>query len=140
MAIKEYIHGTGTDYQLWGNVGRLLVDRSIQEKMGNCISSNPGDIWWVSLTHNSKTNGFASARVMKGGHLYLRYFYSDDTNSLGLGEETLISKAIRYAQAHGCSMVYTHWHKDSAILTKLGFKSIPCARGDFCRWELEVKP
>lgn len=139
MTIKQYIHGEGTDYQLWGNVGRFLVDIEMQKKMGNCISSKPGDIWWVSVTHKSKTTGFASARLMKNGHLYLRYFYSSEETGLGLGDENLITKAINYANENGCSLVYTNWHKESAILAKLGFKAIPRARGDFCQWELELK-
>lgn len=139
MAIKEYIHGSGTDYQLWGNVGRFLVDRGVQEKMGNCISSEPGDIWWVALTHNSKTTGFACARLMKNKTLHLRYFYVAEQNPLDLGEENLINKAIKHAEANGCSAVYTNWRKESPVMEKLGFKSTPRAKGDFCRWELELK-
>lgn len=139
MTIKQYVHGGGSDYQLWGNVGRYLVDQDVQKKMGNCISSVPGDIWWVSLTPKSKTTGFAVARPMKGCSLYLRYFYTEE-NGLGLGEENLVAKAIRHARENGCNLVYTNWHKDSAVLNKLGFKSIPRSRGDLCRWELEIKP
>lgn len=138
MTIKQYIHGDGTDYQLWGNIGRFLVDTEIQDKMGGCISSRHGDVWWVSLSHNSKTMGFASARQMNGGHLHLRYFYSDEKNGMGLGDETMITKGINYAKATGCNLIYTNWRKDSNVLTKLGFKSIQRARGNFCRWELTL--
>lgn len=140
MPIKEYIHGDkSTDYQLWGNVGRYLVDLEVQKKMGNCISSNPGDIWWVNLTPKSKTVGFSAARMMKNGSLYLRYFYSEEENALGLSEVILINKAISHAKANGCKLVYTLWHKDSEVLKRLGFKSIPRERGDFCRWELDLE-
>jgi hypothetical protein len=140
MAIKEYIHGEGTDYQLWGNVGRYLVDIRVQEKMGNCISSKVGDIWWVNLTAKSKTLGFASARMMKNDSLYLRYFYSEEENSLGLSEVNLINKAINHAKTNSCKMVYTLWHKNSDVLPRLGFTSIPRDRGNFCRWELNLEP
>ena len=139
MAIKEYTHGAGTDYQLWGNVGRFLVDIGVQKEMGNCISSEPGDVWWVSLTHKSQTTGFASARLMKNGHLYLRYFYKPQDSGLGLGAESLVKKALQYARDHGCDLVYTNWHKDSVLLEKLGFKPLPRERGNFCRWELAME-
>lgn len=139
MPIKEYVHGDGNDYQLWGNVGRYLVDIRVQEKMGNCISSKVGDVWWVNLTAKSKTLGFASARMMKNGSLYLRYFYSEEENSLGLSEINLINKAITHAKDNGCKMIYTLWHKDSEVLQKLGFTAIPRDRGNFCRWEKDLK-
>lgn len=139
MPIKEYVHGESTDYQLWGNVGRYLVDIRVQEKMGNCISSNIGDVWWVNLTAKSKTLGFAVARLMKNGNLYLRYFYSEEENSLGLSEIILINKAINHAKEKGCKTVYTLWHKNSEVLSKLGFKAIPRERGNFCRWELTLE-
>lgn len=138
MAIKEYVHGAGKDYQLWGNVGRFVMDRKIQQLMGNCISSDPGDIWWVSLTHKSETKGFASAREMKNGSLYLRYFYSAEQNALGLSEEVLIRKAISHAKEKSMPLVYTYWHKGSEVLAKLGFTEKPKERGSFTRWELRI--
>lgn len=139
MAIKEYVHGEGKDYQLWGNVGRFVMDRKVQARMGNCISSDPGDIWWVNLTHKSETKGFASAREMKNGTLYLRYFYSAEQNALGLSEEVLIKKAVNHAQAKGMPLVYTNWHKDSAVLQKMGFVAQMSKRKNFVRWELKLK-
>ncbi|MCO7246383.1 hypothetical protein [Halomonas sp. Mc5H-6] len=138
MAIKEYVHGGGKDYQLWGNVGRFVMDRKVQELMGNCISSEPGDIWWVNLTHKSETKGFASAREMKNGTLYLRYFYSAEQNALGLSEEVLIKKAVNHAQDKGMSLVFTNWHKGSEVLTKMGFVAQPTKRKNFARWELKL--
>lgn len=137
MAIKEYIHGDGKDYQLWGNVGRLIVDKTIQDKLGIHVTSDVGDIWWVSLTHKSKTKGFASARPLKNKNLHLRYFYHEDEK--GLGVQALIKKAINHAQANGFVAVVTNWHKDSELLPKLGFTAIPRKTGKFCRWELEIK-
>lgn len=139
MAIKEYVHGGGKDYQLWGNVGRLVMDRKIQQLMGNCISSEPGDIWWVSLTHKSKTRGFASARVMKNGSLYLRYFYSVDSGGMGLADEALVMRAINHAREKGLALVYTYWLKDSSLLPNLGFTAKANKRGRFCRWELSIQ-
>lgn len=139
MAIKEYVHGGGKDYQLWGNVGRLVMDRKIQQRMGNCISSEPGDVWWVSLTHKSETRGFASARPMKNGSLYLRYFYVVEQGSLALAEETLVRKAINYAKGQGMPLVYTYWLKHSDLLPRLGFAPRENKRGQFCRWELSVE-
>ena len=139
MAIKQYVHGDGKDYQLWGNVGRFLVDRSVQAAMGNCISSEPGDIWFLCLTHNKRTRGFASARMMKKKRLYLRYFYVAEQSPLGLGEDVLISKTINYAKENGCTMIYTNWERKSVTLAKMGFTAIPRKRGDFCRWELELE-
>lgn len=139
MAIKQYIHGAGKDYQLWGNVGRFLVDRTVQSAMGNCISSRNGDIWWLCLSHNKQTRGFASARIMKNERLYLRYFYCAEKSPLGLDENVLIAKAIKYAKEKTFTMVYTHWEKNSEILANMGFIAIPKARGDFCRWELKLE-
>lgn len=132
MPIKEYVHGQ-QDYQLWGNVGRLIVDRRVQEKMGNCISSEPGDVWFVNMTHKSETRGFASVRIMKNKSLYLRYFYTVDDDLLG--QEVLITRALNFGSEHGCKCIYTNWHKDSVILRAMDFKSSPRERGNFCRWE-----
>lgn len=139
MAIKEYVHGEGKDYQLWGNVGRFVMDRKVQELMGNCISSDPGDVWWVSLTKNSETKGFASARKMKNGTLYLRYFYSAEQNALGLSEEVLVKRAVNYAKEQGLPLVFTNWHKDSPLLKKMGFVAQPTKRKNFARWELKIE-
>jgi len=118
-----------------------VMDRKIQQLMGNCISSDPGDIWWVSLTHKSETKGFAAARPMKNGTLYLRYFYSAEQNALGLSEEVLVRKAINHAREKGMPLVYTYWHRDSELLAKLGFtaKPGPKNKGHFIRWELNLE-
>lgn len=136
MPVKEYVHGQ-QDYQLWGNVGRLIVDRRIQEKMGNCISSEPGDVWFVNLTHNSETRGFASVRIMKNKGLYLRYFYAVEDDLFG--QEVLITRALKFGKDNGCKSVYTNWHKDSVILRAMNFKPSPRGRGNFCRWEISLE-
>lgn len=136
MAIKEYIHGGGKDYQLWGNVGRFIVDKTVQEKLGIHVTSDEGDVWWVSLTHKSETKGFASARPQKNKKLHLRYFYHQDET---LGLKALIQKAINYGKENKCEAVYTNWHKDSELLPMLGFVPIPRETGKFCRWEYDLK-
>ncbi|MDY0071837.1 MAG: hypothetical protein RBR77_04225 [Thauera sp.] len=136
MSIKQYIHGQD-DYALWGHVGRLIVDRDVQQYLGGDINSHTGDVWLVMLTHNKRTVGFAAARLLKSGALHLRYFYHDDHGALG--EETLVRRAISYAVEQGCKSIHTNWRKDSEMLAGLGFTAEPRARGLFCRWEKNLE-
>lgn len=138
MPIKEYIHGKN-DYQLWGNVGRLIVDKKVQEALGIHVTSEVGDVWWVNMTHKSETRGFASARMQKNKNLHLRYFYTvDDEGDAEMALKTLVMKAINYAKENGATMIYTNWHKDSKMLPKMGFVPKEKEKGKFCRWELDL--
>lgn len=133
--IKQYTHGKD-DYQLWGNVGRLLMNLEVQKTLGGAANSAEGDIWFVAMTHNSRTTGFAALRLQKNKTARLRYFYSEDADGLEL--ETLINKAISCARENGCTSLMTLWRKDDALLAKLGFTAEPPARGTFCRYDLEL--
>lgn len=136
MPIKEYIHGDGKDYQLWGNVGRLIVDPTVHKKLGVAVSSKEKDVWWVNMTEKSCTTGFASARPMQNGNLHLRYFYSADDNAMEL--KTLVMRSVRYAREHGHKQIYTNQPRDMVWLAKLGFKPIPKEKGIFIKWEMEL--
>ena len=137
MPIKEYIHGDGKDYQLWGNVGRLIVDIEVHKKLGTAISSKEKDIWWVNMTEKSMTTAFASARPMLNKNLHLRYFYSVNDNKMEL--KTLILRAINYAKENGFKLIYTNQPKNCALLEQLEFKPIPRERGVFVKWEMNLK-
>lgn len=137
MPVKEYVHGEGKDYQLWGNVGRLIVDAEIHKKLGTAVSSKNKDIWWVVMTEKSYTTGFASARPMLNKNLHLRYFYSSDDNELEL--KTLINRAVHYARDNGFKLVYTNQPRDTDLLAKMGFNPVPKEKGNYIRWELKLK-
>jgi hypothetical protein len=136
--IRKYIHGQD-DYALWGHVGRFLVNKSIQDHIGTCITSEPGDVWWVALTHKKETMGFSSARLLKNKTVHLRYFFSVSQTSLDLAEKTLINQAITYAKENNCASVHTSWRKESPLLESMGFIAKPREKGDFCRWELTLE-
>lgn len=136
MAIKEYTHGDGKDYQLWGNVGRLIVDIAVHKKLGTAVSSKEKDIWWVNMTAKSFTTGFASARPMLNKNFHLRYFYSANDDEMEL--RTLIMRAINYAREHDFKMIYTNQPKDLNLLAEIGFTPIPKEKGNFIKWEMQL--
>ena len=137
MPIKEYIHGDGKDYQLWGNVGRLIVDVEVHKKLGTAVSSKEKDIWWVNLTEKSMTTGFASARPMRNKNFHLRYFYSADDSQMEI--KTFIMRAIKYAKANDFKLIYTNQPRDLTLLEQMGFTPIPKEKGNFIRWEMNLK-
>lgn len=134
MPIKEYVHGDGKDYQLWGNVGRLIVDVEVHKKLGTAVSSKEKDIWWVNMTEKSMTTGFASARPMLNKNFHLRYFYSSTDSEMEL--KTLIMRAVNYAKEHDFKMIYTNQPRNFTLLEQLGFKPIPKEKGNFIKWEM----
>ena len=137
MPIKEYVHGDGKDYQLWGNVGRLIVDIEVHKKLGTAVSSKEKDVWWLNMTEKSMTTGFASARPMLNKNFHLRYFYSADDSEMEL--KMLIMRAVNYAKEHDFKMIYTNQPKDCTLLKQLGFKPIPRDKGVFIKWEMNLK-
>ena len=137
MPIKEYVHGDGKDYQLWGNVGRLIVDVEVHKKLGVSVSSKLKDIWWVNLTKKSQTTGFASARPMLNNNLHLRYIYSDSDSDIEL--KTLIINVVKYAKANQFKLIYTNQVRDMTLLSQLGFVQKPRDKGNYVRWELPIK-
>jgi predicted signal transduction protein with EAL and GGDEF domain len=80
MTIKTFHQGKSqaSDSELFGLVGRFLVDLKMHERLGTAITTNDGDIWLVSITGKGEVRGFATARKIKTSGLHIRFVYCPD--------------------------------------------------------------
>lgn len=137
MAINSYIQGESQrkDAELFGLIGRWLVDRAVHEHLGTAITSEPGDMWTVSVDSKGKAKGFLQARAMKSA-LHIRFVFCVDSSPLVC--RTLIERATRQATESECDAIWTNDRDSAEVWSDLGFTFTPRERGQFGRWEKQL--
>lgn len=138
MRIKTYIQGELTDRELFGLVGRQLVDKDLHDALGTAITAVDGDVWWVATNSKSELRGFMTARLLQNNSLHMRFLYCADDALLIC--RTLISRVIDYARQADYDMLWTNDRGSSTIWIDFGFVAKPRVRGTFVRWEKNLKP
>jgi len=133
MQIDRYIQGKD-DKQIFYKLGAWLTSKSVHEELGMAITSQNDDIWYIPSFNNIST-GFASTRATKSTNaIHIRFVYSDINT-----KTKLIQTIIKYAKENNITSVWTNDRKSENVWMKLGFTFTSRARGEFGRWEKELK-
>lgn len=137
MTIKMFLQGksASSDRELFGMVGKFIVDATLHEKLGTAITSQDGDIWLVSITGKGEVRGFSTSRKLNAG-LHIRFVHCPNDSPLMC--KTMISGLLKLAESDGCKCVWTNDKPDNEFWPEFGFKFTPRARGIFGRWERKV--
>jgi len=135
--IREYRHGNAeTDPELYALIGPWVVSRTLHEKLGMPITSEPGDIWLVSVDKNGNPIGFVQMHQFKNGNVHLRYLHGQTKPT----RRALIKKSEEVAKAADAPMIYTNDRADKDIWAAQGYAQRPGQRrGDFVKWEKTLK-
>jgi hypothetical protein len=133
MSIKEYVLGGHKDPELFGYIGRFLVDKAVHDKLGTAVVSQDSDMWWVMLNGKNQVRGFSTARVMKNDALHLRFVFCVDDETLVL--RTLLNRVIKFAEESYCKRIFINERTNFPLLEKLGFSFAAPTRGSFVKWE-----
>lgn len=140
MAIKQIILGNSppaAERELFGLIGRWLIDKDIQAQLGVAVTADDGDIWYLATDGKGCPRGFATARVMKNDRMHLRFLYCVPDADLVC--RTLINRCIKDAKSHGCAAIWSNDRETATIWPSLGFTATPKARGAFVRWALDLE-
>lgn len=129
--LETFLQGAETDARLFGLVGRLALSPAVHKSLGNAVSSEDGDWWFVNTRPSDIPDGFAQMRV-NASSVHLRYCYSDKASI----KMYMIKAALRKAKELGASIIFTNERKGDDVLPGMGFTAVPSKRkGDFVRWE-----
>jgi len=138
MTIKTFHQGKSqaSDSELFGLVGRFLVDLKMHERLGTAITTNDGDIWLVSITGKGEVRGFATARKIKTSGLHIRFVYCPDDAPLMC--KAMITNLLKLAEDEGCMAVFTNDKPNNPFWPEFGFSFTARARGTYGRWNKEL--
>jgi hypothetical protein len=130
--VSEFLQGEKSDKELFGLIGSMALSYATHKALGNAVSGEDGDWWFVNLAKPGEANGFAQMRMTpKSAHI--RFAYSEKTSIKIL----LIQNAIKKAKEFGVTTIFTNDRKSEDYLAKLGFSAKPSNRkGEFVRWEI----
>ena len=133
MKIDRYTQGIN-DNEIFCKIGAWITDKALQNELGMAITSQKDDIWYISSL-NGITTGFALARATKSTNaIHIKFLYSDiDT------KKRFIQSILDEAKNNNLKSVWTNDRKTEKIWNKLGFSFKDRARGEFGRWEKEIK-
>lgn len=133
MKIDKYLQGIN-DKEIFCKIGAWLTDKSLHDELGMAITSQKDDIWYISSLNNI-TTGFALTRATKSTHaIHIRFLHSDiDT------KKRFIQTILDEAKNNNLKSVWTNDRETEIIWNKLGFSFTRRARGEFGRWEKEIK-
>ncbi len=131
--VKKYVQGIDNK-EIFGNIGSWLTNKKVHDELGMAITSQDGDIWYISFLNNVVT-GFALYRKTKSTNaIHVRFVYGAPNE-----KEMLVKKIIEDAKNENIKTVWTNDRKSEAVWKKLKFKFTPRNRGEFGRWEREIK-
>jgi hypothetical protein len=139
MAIQMYVQGSNTssDHRLFGTIGSWLTSKAIHNHLGMPINSDTGDFWWVDIDDQGFVLGFSTGRRLKNGALHLRYLFCAEGNSGSC--HALAQAAVQHAMDTGCKRIWTNDRAGGGPWKRLKFTFTPSKRGQFGRWEREIK-
>lgn len=120
------------DQELFGLVGRWLVDVKIHQQLGTAITSNDGDVWFVSIPEKGSPRGFANGRLLKNGKFHIRFVYCVEGSPMIC--EAMIKKFLNEAAKQGSKEIYTNDIEVNQYWSDAGFEFTPPARGRYGKW------
>lgn len=133
MQIDKYTQGIN-DKDIFFKIGAWLTDKNVHEELGMAITSQKEDIWYISSLNNIST-GFALTRATKSTNaIHVRFVYSDIET-----KKRFIQTIIKDAKDNNIKSVWTNDRKTEQVWKNLGFTFTGRARGEFGRWEKELK-
>lgn len=133
MKMNKYTQGMD-DKEIFYKIGAWLTNRNVHEELGMAITSQNDDIWYISSL-NSISTGFALTRATKSTNaIHIRFVYSDLHT-----KKSFIQTIIKYAEENNIKSVWTNDRKTEKVWKSLGFTFISRTRGEFGRWEKELK-
>jgi hypothetical protein len=133
MNIKKYKQGIN-DRDIFCKVGSWLTNKDVHDELGMAITSQKDDNWYISSLNNI-TTGFALTRATKSTNaIHIRFIYSDvDT------KKRFIKTILDEVKENNITSVWTNDRKSEKIWKELGFSFTKRARGEFGRWQKELK-
>lgn len=134
--IKKYIQGNKeSDYELFGSIGKILMELTMHKAIGMAPNSIDGDVWCVVKDKSGYVVGISNARMMKNKGFHVRYIY---TLKDGIKEE-LIKFHIKIGRELNAVRVFTNDLKKECLWNKNGFITHQQNhKGNYIRWELEL--
>ena len=131
--VRKYIQGIDNK-EIFCNVGSWLTNKKVQDELGMAITSQDDDVWYISFL-NDVVTGFAIYRKTKSTNaIHLRFVYAAPNE-----KKLLISKVIDDAMEENIKTVWTNDRKSESVWKGLKFKFTPRNRGEFGRWEREIR-
>jgi hypothetical protein len=133
--IKKFVQGDRIqDKELFGFVGHYISSATIAKELGNPVTSEPGDIWYVAIDEDDNATGFVTMRFLKSGKSsHIRFLYA------GKGEHktqaSLVKEALADLEKEKVTSVYTYDKETASLWRKFGFEKQEQAKGSYQRWE-----